>query len=454
MARHGRPMGASSLLLPGFLLVAVILIPAVAVAQEDPGAGTDPLTDQLSRFRSTIDGAVSNYTEAYQAYQAAGNQTAQEQARGAMLAAGHQIGQTFLTFEQGHGVETSLSTFMQTEMPTRFYQGFERNVILLRATMLQAGDGEPATPAQVETQATLVDKALDRTATCLPDGCGSSLATTLAQSFFVVLREGFEAVLLVGAMVAFLHKSDRPESARYIWTGVAAAVVASLAAWFLLQHLLGSVQSAGASQRLIEGVTMLLAAGVLFYVSYWLLGKIEAQRWQAFLDGKLKANLAEDRAWMLGVIGFLAVFREGLETVLFVKALSIQSQGAWDEILLGLGLGAVVVAGLYLAIQRLGVRIPLRGFFAATSAILAFMALRFAGIGIFELQEGGLIQVTPLHEVAAFLAGHPILAVLFQDLIGFSPTLEVLVGQGAIVTALLGGGAYTWLARRPEPSPA
>lgn len=435
-------------------LVALSPVVASATTETTDQAPTQPLEDQLIRFQATIDQAVANYTDAYEAYHAAEDADAREEAREAMVDAGHRVGTAFLTFEQGHGVETSLSTFMQTEMPSRFYQGFERHVILLRATMLQAQSDQPASLDEVDAQATLVDRALDRTAQCLPEGCGSSLATTFAQSFFVVLREGFEAILLVGAMVAFLHKSDRPESQRYIWTGVGAAVLASLAAWVLLQRLLGSVQAAGASQQLVEGVTMLLAAAVLFYVSYWLLGKVEARNWQAFLDGKLRANLAEDRAWMLGVIGFLAVFREGLETVLFVKALSIQSQGAWGEILLGLGLGLAAVALLYMAIHRLGVRIPLRSFFAVTSGILAFMAIRFTGLGIFELQEGGLLQVTPLHEVAAFLTSHPILGVLAQDVAGFSPTLEVLVSQGLILGALAAGGAYTWLTSQPDPSPA
>lgn len=427
------------------LLAGVLLAPALA-----PGASAQAgsVQAQLDALRATIQEATDAYASAYEDYRSAPNASAREAAREGMVEAGRTVGDAFLAFERGHGDPSSLNRFMQTEMPTRFYQGFERHVVLLRALMVQAADGDPATPTDVGSQAAGVQKALDRVDGCLPDGCEGLLLGAGAQAFVVLLREGFEAVLLVGAMVAYLHKTDRPRQAKHVYAGVAAALGATLAAWIALERLLGAAGGL-VGQRVIEGATMLLAAGVLFYVGSWLLGKIEAARWQAFLDGKLRSSLEADRAWVLGLLGFLAVFREGLETVLFVKALTIQSPGAWTEVALGGLVGLGVVLGLYALIRHVGVQVPLRSFFAATSALLLLLAIRFLGLGLFELQEALLIPVSPLVGVSSLLTEHALAGVLLQDVLGFAPTLEVAVGQLLLVALIAASAVWTWT--RPGP---
>ncbi len=428
------------------LLLAAALAPAgVAAAADMEDVPQAELEAKLEAFRTRLHEAVEDYEAAHGNWTSAETASNRSAARDGMEAAGREVGAAFLEFERGHGNASSLNAWMQGHMPPRFYQALERHVVLLRALMVQAGEGEAsvASVEEVRGQWSLVDRALDRAASCMPDGCRGALVGTVAQAFVVLLREGFEAILIVGAMVAYLHKSDRPEKVRHVAVGVGLGVAASLVAWFALRWVFGAAQPGSMEQTLLEGTSMLLAAAVLFYVGFWLLSKVETDRWRAYLDGKVQDSLASDRAWVLGVIGFLAVFREGVETALFLQALSLQSGGATGEILLGLGLASVLLVGIYYLVHHVGVRVPLRPFFLGTSVLLYLLAVRFAGMGVFELQEGSLLSVTALPAVATWLDAHPLVGVLAQDVMGFAPTAEVALTQGILILVLAGGATWS-----------
>lgn len=436
-------------------LVAVAIILGAAVAAPAAGAQTGPLAEQLDRFRSTIEIAVDDYEGAYANFTSAQDEATRQRARDAMVQAGERVGQAFLAFESGHGDEASLSVFMQTQMDRGFYRAFEQDVVLLRATMMQAASGAPPSAADVQAQASPVTKALDRAEGCVPDGCASSLAGTAAQSFVVLLREGLEAILLLGAIIAYLRKTERLDEIKQVWAGVGAGIGASVLAWFALDRAFSAAAARGSvAHAVLEGVTMLLAALILFYVSFWLISKVEAERWQRFIDGKLKASLADDRTWMLAGIGFLAVFREGVETVLFLQAIAIGSGGAWGQIGLGLLVGVAALAGAYYLVHHASVRVPLRNFFAVTGGLLGLLAIRFVGLGLFELQEAGLLSTTPLPSVSQLFASSPILAVALRDVMGVSPTLEAVLGQGLLVGVFLAGAVWTVLVRPVWADPA
>ena len=170
------------------------------------------------------------------------------------------------------------------------------------------------------------------------------------------------------------------------------------------------------------------AVVVLFYVSYWLLSKIEADKWSAFLKGKMQAALSSGSALALASVAFLAVYREGVETILFYKAL-LASGGPGDAgaVIAGVALGAVVLVLLYVLLMRLGVRIPMKAFFAVTGALLYYMAFVFAGKGVAELQESRVVGTTVI----------PSLEWLRVPLLGVYPTVQSLALQGLLVLALL-----------------
>jgi high-affinity iron transporter len=269
------------------------------------------------------------------------------------------------------------------------------------------------------------------------------------QSFVLLLREGLEAILVVGALMAFLLKTGAGHRRRDIHVGVGAAIGASLLTAVLLETIF---QISHTSQEALEGGVMLVATAVLFYVSYWLLSKMEVAKWNRFVKGRVQDAVSSGSALALASVAFLAVYREGFETVLFYKALFLAGAGSALPVFIGMVAGGVCLAVVYFAINRWGVRIPLKPFFGFTSAFLYYMAFVFAGKGIAELQEGSVVGTTVLSWAPRIPA------------LGIYPTLESLALQSVLLTALAAGLVWTFLIepRRlavtselvPDPAPA
>jgi high-affinity iron transporter len=241
------------------------------------------------------------------------------------------------------------------------------------------------------------------------------------QSFLIILREGFEAILVVGAVVAFLIKTGHRERLRSIWVGLTLGVFASLATAVVLKTLLGAMP---ASRSLVEGITMLIAVVVLFSVSYWLISKVEAAKWQKFIREKVTSALEHGGGKALILVAFLAVYREGAETALFYQALFNGGPNVGVPLALGLLAGGAALAVIFTLFYRYGVRIPMRPFFAVTSVLLYYMAFVFMGKGIRELQEANVMPIT-------VVPGAPHI-----DAMGIYPSVETLTAQ-AILIALL-----------------
>lgn len=258
------------------------------------------------------------------------------------------------------------------------------------------------------------------------------------QSLLIIVREGFEAILVVGAVVAFLIKTGNRERLRSIWVGSGLGVLASLVTAVVLQTLLRAMP---ASRDLIEGATMLVAVAVLFSVSYWLISKVEAAKWQAFIRDKVTNALNRGGGAALAFVAFLAVYREGAETALFYQALFGEGAKLLVPILLGIVVGAVILAIIFTLFYRYGVRIPLRPFFAVTSVLLYYMAFVFMGKGIRELQEVNAFPMTVVR-------GFPHI-----DGMGIFPTVETLVGQLILVVLFVAALAKTFWPRRSVTLP-
>jgi len=256
-----------------------------------------------------------------------------------------------------------------------------------------------------------------------------SRSSLLMQSFVILVREGLEAILVIGALVAFLVRSGNSHRKRDIHLGVGAAVLMSLLTAAALETVFVLSR---AHQEGMEGVVMLFATATLFYVSYWLISKLEVATWNRFVRGKMESALSRGSAFALASVAFLAVYREGFETVLFYKALAVSGgPGDWAPISIGILVGSAVLAAVYVAINRFGVRLPLKPLFGVTSALLYYMAVVFAGGGIAELQESGAVPLTPV-------AGAPRIPAL-----GIYPTLESLALQGLLVLLAIVG--LTWV---------
>ena len=191
------------------------------------------------------------------------------------------------------------------------------------------------------------------------------------QSFLIILREGFEAILVVGAVVAFLLKTGHRERLRSIWLGITLGVVASLLTAVIMKTVLSAMP---ASRDIVEGVTMLIAVAVLFSVSYWLISKVEAAKWQKFIREKVNSALEHGGGKALALVAFLAVYREGAETALFYQALFNEGPNLGLPLALGILAGFAVLAVIFTLFYRYGVRIPMRPFFTVTSLLLYYMS--------------------------------------------------------------------------------
>jgi len=263
----------------------------------------------------------------------------------------------------------------------------------------------------------------------------SSGANLVMQSFVLLLREGFEAILIVAALMAFLAKAGATERRRDVAKGALAAVAASVLTAVLVELLF---QITPVQREALEGVTMLLAGAVLFYVSYWLLSKIEAAKWTAFVKGRMEEALRAGSGFALASVAFLAVYREGFETILFYQALftSTGASGGTSAVLAGMLAGAVALVAVYVAITRFGVKVPLKPFFGVTSAMLYYMAFVFAGKGIAGLQEAGIVTTT----VVEWAPRLPVF--------GIYPTVQSLALQGLLVLLLVVAVASIVMRRR------
>lgn len=247
------------------------------------------------------------------------------------------------------------------------------------------------------------------------------------ESFFILLREGLEALLVIAALAAFLQRAGEGHRRGALLWGSLAALLASLAAAWIFDRFFG-----GAHDDLTEAIVMLVAAVLLLYVSGWLWLRRDPQGWKSHLQRQADRALQGDGPWLLAGIAFLAVFREGAETILFLHAVAAEAETGASGMLLGLAAAAVLLALIYLAMTKLALRLPLRPVFTATSAILFLLGLRFIGGALQEFQEIGWV---PYDDV-----GLPAWAVQA----GFNPTIQAIGLQavlllGAITFAMLRG---------------
>jgi len=242
------------------------------------------------------------------------------------------------------------------------------------------------------------------------------MANVFMEAVVILLREGLEALLVIAALAAYLAKSGAQDRLPALYSGAAAAVVASLvAAWIF------AVFNNGEHNDLMEAAVVLAAAALMLYVSGWLMVRQDPRAWQSYLQQRAGAALAKQTGFAVAMLAFLAVFREGAETVLFINALA-NTAGGWNLALIsGLLVGAAGLVVLFVFINALARRLPLRPLFIVTSAFLFVMALRFIGAAIQEMQEQLLVPYDPVASAT------------WLTTIGFKPTWEALMAQGTVV---------------------
>jgi high-affinity iron transporter len=286
--------------------------------------------------------------------------------------------------------------------------------------------GAPA--AQVEELNNEIQKSLLTAEQVLGDDTPSSNILSFLNSFSIIVREGLEAILIIAAIIAFMGATGARKQIKYIHYGWILALLAGILTWLLARTV---ISISGAQREVIEGVTSLVAAAVLFYVSYWLISKIEVRVWKRYIQGKVEKALSRGSVIALASVSFFAVYREAFETVLFYQALWFQSENSQAAVLWGLAAGALLLVVLFYVIFNLALRIPLKYFFSATSVFLYLLSFILLGKGINELQEAGIVGATPV--------GH----IPHIDILGLYPTLETSLPQAILLAAFV--FALVWL---------
>lgn len=293
---------------------------------------------------------------------------------------------------------------------------------------------------EVESVAIAIKRNLDESERVVT-GTGT-IAPTIAftSSFAVIFREGIEAILILGAIVTYLEASRNQRFVRYVYYGIIAAIGATAVTWLVASYI---IEISGANRELIEAIAALSATAVLFYVSFWVLNKIEHKKWMEFVKAKVWQATTTGSVMVFVMLSFFTVYREGFETVLFYQAMF--GLAKYMELYVGLGfvagIGSMLV--MWFVLRKLGRRLPLRALFGLTMGVGAYLSIAFLGNGIRELQVLEILPHTSL------IGTVPRLDINMATMTGIYPTLETIVGQFILLGIYLAASTYV-LVMRPR----
>ena len=245
---------------------------------------------------------------------------------------------------------------------------------------------------------------------------------SFGQAFIILLREGLEAILVVAAVIAYLVKAGMRDRVKFIYAGILLGLVGSGVVAVLFAVLYDSSDS---HQEILEGVVALIAMAMLLFTSNWMLSKSSVSAWNAYVKDKTEASISTGGFWALASLSFLAVFREGAETVLFYEALFTMNPSGSASIWQGFAAAAICLVVIFLLIRFTSVKIPLRPFFAITSVIMAVLVVIFAGGGVHALVEGDVVP-------ASYVPGWPT-----YDYLGLYPYKQTVVAQVVMATVVI-----------------
>lgn len=407
MSRPVRRLGFAG----AFAVGLVLLLPGTALAQEVTPAEA---VDELQIARELVDESMELYEEgrAEEAYTAARN--------------------------------SYLDHFEYVEIPLRVRDegltlAVEEDYANLRA-LIEAG----APIEEIEPVAAEVRQGLDEVERTLSEPGMAAPLIAFTYAFTILFREGLEAVLIVAAVLGYLEATRNVQYRGAVLKGVGLAGVATVIVFILATAF---IQLAPVQRELLEAGTALLAVVVLFYVSFWLVARLDHRRWMEFVKAKVWTAATTGSALALAGVGFTAVFREGFETVLFYQALISFAEGLLGWVAAGTAVAAVVLGAIGWVIFKAGRRIPIKPFLTTAVTMIMVLSVAFIGSAVRGFQEAALIPVT-------FIESLPRLPIFLAQLTGWYPTRETIVAQAALSLVYILGAVWTFMImprRRPKP---
>lgn len=244
----------------------------------------------------------------------------------------------------------------------------------------------------------------------------------MVSALFISLREGLEAALIVGIVLGYLGKIGRRDTALYAWAGVIAAAVLSAALAIAMRFIGAELETP--LEQIFEGTTMLLAVAVLTWMIFWM--RYQSRYIKRDLERQIQSAVTGGQNWGVFVLAFLAVFREGVETALFLAANAFAADGlaTWMGAAAGLAL-AVLAGGL---IYVYAVRFNLSLFFDVTSLVLVIFSAGLLAHGIHEFQEIGALPIltAPAWDSRWLLDSESPVGALLRSLVGYNDQPSLL----------------------------
>lgn len=333
-----------------------------------------------------------------------------------------------------------LDSYEHVEIPLRSIDPDFTLEVELQFSELRQLINEKAEFTKVQEAAIKVRRSLDESERLVTGTGQLAPAIAFTSSFAVIFREGLESVLILGAILTYLEASRNTRFKKYVYYGIGLAIAATAVTWVIAAYL---IKISGANRELIEAVAALSATAVLFYVSFWILNKIEHKKWMEFVKAKVWQASTTGGVAVFVMLSFFTVYREGFETVLFYEAMF--GFAKYMELYVGLGfvLGIGTLLGIYYVTRKLGKRLPLKMLFGLTMGVGAYLSIAFLGNAIRELQT---LDIVPFTSMLGII---PRLDINMAKMTGIYPTLETLIGQLIMLGIYLTAASYV-LVLRPK----
>jgi high-affinity iron transporter len=255
-------------------------------------------------------------------------------------------------------------------------------------------------------------------------------------TFIVVFREALEAGLILGIILTVLARLNGRRYFSHVLASAGAAIALSVVLGLWLSGLAEAMQDK--AQEVLEGVLSLIAAGVLTYMFFWM--DSQARKIKSDIESKVETAVTAKDDFAMASLAFFAVLREGAETVLFLKAVAIQSGGgvSWAGGLAGCGLAVGIVTAIFAG----GRKIPLRPLFRWTGVLILVMAAGLLAYGIHELEEAGWIPpvIYPLYNVNGVLNEKEGVGAFLKALFGYNgnPSLVEVIAYWTYLSCVVG----------------
>ncbi|HEU0089861.1 MAG TPA: FTR1 family protein, partial [Pseudonocardiaceae bacterium] len=294
-----------------------------------------------------------------------------------------------------------------------------------------------ASVEQVRANIVELRRLIDNAERRLTDTGFDAAAVVAGQSFLIILREGLEAVLLLTALLGYLEATKSTRYRKPIVWGVLLGLAATALTYLILRSVLAVLP---VGREVLEAAVAAVAVAVLLYVSFWLIARLEQRRWMEFLRSRVFHAVSIGSTTALLLVGFTAMYREGLETALLYQALVEFGAGLGEWIVLGLAAGLFALAVLSYLIFRLGRRIPVQAFLAGAVVLLMVTSVAFLGNAVRSLQTADLIGLTPL-------GGWPNAPIFLAQALGYWPSLQTVSAQAVLIAVYLAGALWLLVVR-------